>query len=214
MMKPADDPKTDYRALVAAGYDACAEAFNAARAADDDAVLRPLFDRVPAGSRVLDLGCGGGVPIARSLSRRYETVGVDISRAQLALAGERVPAARLVRADMTRLHFTPASFDAIVSLYAIFHTPRNEHAPLLARVHDWLRPGGCLLASFAGAAEAAYTEEFFGVEMYWSNYGMREYREMLEAAGFALLAEDVLSHGYGDTESPAESHPLVLAVRR
>ena len=32
------------------------------------------------GVSVLDLGCGAGVPIARSLSRRYRVTGVDVSR--------------------------------------------------------------------------------------------------------------------------------------
>jgi cyclopropane fatty-acyl-phospholipid synthase-like methyltransferase len=212
-VKPANNPGEDYRALIARGYDVCADAFNAARSREADDVLRPLFDVVPAGARVLDFGCGAGVPITRSLSARYDVLGVDISAGQLALACRQAPAASFALADMANASFAPAAFDAVVSMYAIFHVPREEHAGLFLRMHEWLRPGGWLLASLAHRPEAAYTEDFFGVEMYWSNFGMEEYRAILAAARFVVVSETGLSHGYDAADRPVESHPLILAQR-
>jgi cyclopropane fatty-acyl-phospholipid synthase-like methyltransferase len=210
-MKLADDPARDYKRVVIEGYDRCAAAFNAERATEQADALALLFERVPRGSRVLDLGCGTGVPVARTLAEKYDVVGADISASQLALARRQAPGVALVRADMGSLHFPPATFDAVVSFYAVFHLPREEQPALFGRIREWLRPSGYLLVSLGRTNEPPYTEEFFGVEMYWSHYGTAQYRQMLLDAGFELIEEATLTHGYRDDGAPVEVHPLFFA---
>lgn len=211
-MKPAD-PHRDYSALVARGYDAVSAAFTRERDPGDVRAVEPLFSRIPDGARMLDLGCGAGVPAARTLAQRYSVVGADVSRRQVEAARANVPRASLLLADMTRLHFARGSFDAVISLYAIFHAPRETHAGLFRRIHMWLVPGGYFLATLADADEPAYTEDFFGAEMYWSNYTLDHYRQLLADTGFTIEFEVALSHGYDDPEARPEHHPLVLARR-
>ncbi|HET7924311.1 MAG TPA: methyltransferase domain-containing protein [Rhodanobacteraceae bacterium] len=109
----------DPRTIVASGYDAIAAAYG--RLVADmsprvrDKYLGVVRDRVPRGARVLELGCGAGDPMTRALAGRYDVAAVDISRKQLALARTNAPAARLARADMTRLPFAAASMDAVVA---------------------------------------------------------------------------------------------------
>ncbi|MBI5289480.1 MAG: class I SAM-dependent methyltransferase [Chloroflexi bacterium] len=213
-MEPANDARRDYRRLVANGYDVCAPAYNAARSLEPPAELRPLMRRLPDGAQVLDLGCGAGVPITRALAARFAVTGVDVSAGQLALARDQVPGATFLQCDMMACDFAAGSFDAVVSFYAIFHLPREEHERLFRKIHGWLRRGGYLLATLAMTDEAAYTEEFFDVEMYWSNYGIDEYRAMLERTGFDVLESGVLHHGYDDEGAKAEQHPIVLARRQ
>ena len=126
----------DPRTIVASGYDAIAAAY--ARLVADmsprvrDKYLGVVRDRVPRGARVLELGCGAGDPMA--LAGRYDVAAVDISRKQLALARTNAPAARLARADMTRLPFAAASMDAVVTFYSTTHVPREEHPALLSEI--------------------------------------------------------------------------------
>ena len=63
-----------------------------------------VVDRLPPGGRVLDLGCGTGVPTAGMLAESgLEVVGVDVSAEMLALARRNVPTGRFVAMDLLEL---------------------------------------------------------------------------------------------------------------
>jgi ubiquinone/menaquinone biosynthesis C-methylase UbiE len=120
------------------GYDELAPRFGAWAAAVEGDPWRRFLDelaaRLPGGGRVLDLGCGSGVPKTRRLAERFEVVGVDLSEAQLRLARTNVPEARFVVGDIARLELEEASFDAVTAFYSISHLPREEHADVVAKV--------------------------------------------------------------------------------
>src|SRR5262245_3069351 len=102
----AEGEQADYRAIVRAGYDVVSDRYLAERPADgaDVALLDGLFMRLPQHARVLDAGCGAGVPVMQHLvEREIETIGLDFSAAQLELARERVPDAGAVQGDLTAL---------------------------------------------------------------------------------------------------------------
>ena len=211
-MTPANDPAVDYRALVRRGYDTCAQAYDSSRRTEPGTELEALSSRLQEGDSVLDIGCGAGVPIARSLARRHRVTGVDLSPEMVRRARRNVPGARFMRDDVMSVTLPPASFDAAVAFYTVFHLPRELHAELFHRVHRWLRPRGLFLCTLSAYSEDGYTEDdFFGVTMYWSNYGIHEYRELLTGLGFSLLHVTTTGHGYQEGEQPPERHPLVLA---
>ena len=94
--------------------------------------------------RALDAGCGHGFQTALLHDLGYETHGVDLAAALLALARQRVPGARLARADITALPYPDEAFDVATccgsTLSFVHDADRALHE--LARV---LRPGGRLL---------------------------------------------------------------------
>lgn len=210
-MQLADDSTKDYKALVQHGYDQCAAAYAGARQEEAHPELAWLIARLPEGACVLDIGCGAGLPIARALAERQRVTGVDLSGEQVRLARANVPRGAFIHADVMAVDFPAHDFDAVVMFYTLFHLPREEHQELLRRVHRWLKPGGYLMMTVTRYAEAPYTEEdFFGVKMYWSNYGFDDYKRMLMGLGFRLLDTTVIGHGYGQ-DAPAEDHPLIFA---
>jgi cyclopropane fatty-acyl-phospholipid synthase-like methyltransferase len=212
-MKPADDPTVDYRKLVRDGYDQCSRAYTEARRREAGDELAPLLARLAKGSRVLDLGCGSGVPIAAALAREHRVTGIDASPEQIRRARENVTSATFRLADAMSVEFPPESFDAVVAFYAIFHLPREEHEELFRRVEGWLAPGGYFTATVSHYREAAYTEDgFFGARMYWSNWSREDYVGMLARLGFELLEARAIGHGYDGSEPRRpESHPLLFA---
>ncbi len=215
-MKIADDPNVDYKALVRGGYNQCANDYHESRSAEPGPELDILLDRLADDASVLDIGCGAGVPVTRALSKRCGVTGVDISEAMIELARANVPSGRFIHGDVMSLEFEPAAFDAATAFYSIFHIPREEHQTLFERVHRWLRPGGYLLCTLTYRGEPAYTEDdFFGVTMHWSNYGLFEYRRILANAGFDLLNSGEAGHGFDQRiQNPSERHPIVFARKR
>ena len=95
-MKPDNDPNTDYKALVRRGYDRCAATYDQARRQETGQALTVLTDRLTDGAVVLDIGCGGGMPLSRDLARRAAVTGVDISGKMIALVRHNVPAGTFI----------------------------------------------------------------------------------------------------------------------
>jgi SAM-dependent methyltransferase len=105
--------------------------------------------RYPAGSRVLEAGCGVGaqtVTLARN-SPDAEITSIDLSEASVAAATAAVRAAgvsnvHLERADLFALPFPPASFDHVFVCFVLEHLATPVEA--LRRLKGMLRPGGTL----------------------------------------------------------------------
>lgn len=196
-------------------YDRLASAYAESRVGETHPELEWLLTRLDDGSSVLDIGCGAGVPVTRSLAKKFAVTGVDVSREMLRLARANVPNASFVRSDITSVEFDESSFDAVVAFFSLFHIPREDHARLFRRIRDWLKPGGYLMCTLSLDSETGYTQDdFFGAKMYWSNYGLPEYEEMLKGIGFTMLATTIIGHGLSEaTYASSEQHPLVL-VRR
>jgi len=154
--------------------------------------LRRLAMRIAPGVRVLDLGCGCGVPAAREMVKRYAVTGIDLSPVQIERARTLVPQAMFVCADMTAADFAPASFDAVVAFYSIINVPVAEQAKLIHDIAEWLSPGGIVLA-ILGKHQGDWVErDWRGVEgatMYWSHASLSSYRAWFTEAGLAIVEE-------------------------
>jgi cyclopropane fatty-acyl-phospholipid synthase-like methyltransferase len=191
-MRPADHTRS-----VRDGYDALAPRFGEwmAKVEGDpwERFVEELEARLSskASARVLDLGCGGGAKTKR-LARSFDVVGVDISVEQLRLARAEVSEATFVRADFAELDFDAASFDAVVAFYSIVHVPRAQHPALFAKIRHWLKPGGLFLASLSHVGGPDRTEEWLGVEMFFSGFPAETNRRLVREAGFELLLDEIV----------------------
>jgi len=103
---------------------------------------------------VLDLACGAGRH-SKPLCERWWTVGLDLSAALLRVARREASDAPYVRADMRVLPFADESFDLVVNLFTSFgyFEDDREHARVLARVRDALKPGGIFVIDFLNASQ-------------------------------------------------------------
>jgi cyclopropane fatty-acyl-phospholipid synthase-like methyltransferase len=189
---------SDPREVVARGYDAVAQRYlewSALRPSPARlAYLNRACELIPAGARVLELGCGAGVPMTAALAEGRDVTGVDISATQIELARANVPSATFVKADMTAVRFAPGSFDAVVAFYSLTHVPRNDQPALIERVATWLRPGGILVATMGVEDDPGDVEaDWLGVDMYFSHFSARKNRRLVEAAGFVVDSAEVLT---------------------
>lgn len=202
------------RRVVQRGYDDVAESYLADRTVDggDVVMLRGLLSRLAPGSRVLDAGCGAGVPVMKLVTdAEHRAVGLDFSARQLSLARSRVPGADLVRGDLSALPFPHQHFDAIVSFYAIIHVPRRDHLAILRECHRVLRPGGLALLCL-GANDVAEDHDptsWLGTAMYWSHYDAATNLELLRDTHLDVITDRLVPDPMGHS-----GHLFALAIRR
>ena len=95
----------------------------------------------------------------------------------------------------------------ILSLYAIFHTPRERHGEVLRTLATFLPARGALLVTMGASDWEGWESDFHGTTMYWSHYGPERNRRLVEDAGFAVMRDEV-------EQSYDERHQVMLAVRR
>jgi cyclopropane fatty-acyl-phospholipid synthase-like methyltransferase len=123
--------------VIARGYDRVADAYAALESAEAPwprlRRVRAFAAGLAAGSRVLDVGCGNGVPATRELASRHEVTGVDISEEQIARAAANVPAATFICGDARAVDLPVAAFDAIVALYLVDNVPSEEYPAFFRR---------------------------------------------------------------------------------
>lgn len=152
--------------------------------------LRKLVKLVPKSATVLDLGCGTGVPVdAYLIQQGFDVTGVDYCPRLITRARRNVPQGKFINQDFSRVSFDEEAFDAVVSLYAIFHIPRKEHKDLFLRIRSLLKHNGIMLVTL-GTSDYEYGEEqgWCGAPvMAWSMYGPDTYEEMITNIGFTIL---------------------------
>lgn len=200
--------RPDHDAAVRAGYDEVAERYLAERDQERSVQhLERLVSGLEPGSRILDVGCGAGEPVDSYLADQgYGVLGIDISPRQIELAQKNVPGGSFEVLDMQDLKEGQFEVDAIVSFYAIFHTPRDSHLETLKKLASFLSEGGKLLVTM-GAGEWEGEEEFYGAPMHWSHFGAEKNRELVEAAGFEIVSDEIDDEG-------DERHQIILAKKQ
>jgi SAM-dependent methyltransferase len=96
---------------------------------------------LPAGSTVIEMGCGGGVAY---FAQRYRVIGLDLSAQSL--AGISNLYAACLQADATRAIPLPdASVDGVLGSFAWEHFTPEQKPLVLAECARVLRPGGKLV---------------------------------------------------------------------
>lgn len=174
-------------------YNAIAPAWDAARVAfygREREYVDALLSGLPAASRVLDLGCGSGRPIAEYvMSLGHSVTGVDQADELLAFARSRYPSGTWITTSIEA--FTcPERFHAIVCWDALFHIERSGHEALVERFARMLLPGGRLMLTVGGSAHPAFTDTMYGQRFFYDSHPPERILAMLASVGFEpIIAE-------------------------
>lgn len=174
-----------------------------------------LAGQLPAGSHVLDLGCGTGLPSARQLVEAgHRVTGVDLSPGMLKLAQENVPDAEFRRMDIYEVErYDLGPFDGIAAFFSLLMLPRAEIPYALRMMHQQLREGAPMAMSMVEADVDDLSLPFLGNTIRVSGYLREELHQVVHEAGFEISEEDALAYAPASTDVPPEIQ-LFLHCRR
>jgi len=158
------------------------------RAADwNDKVWHDRFIALlPEGAHVLDLGCGGGSPVAASLVQRGFTVtGVDTSPQLLALARERLPDQEWIGADMRGLALG-RTFDGVTAWDSYFHLAPDDQRAMFPIFAAHAAPAAILMFN-TGPAFGEGIGAYRGDPLYHASLDAAEYTALLARHRFEVV---------------------------
>jgi SAM-dependent methyltransferase len=101
---------------------------------------------LPAGSSILELGCGAGNHAAEMLARGFAPRATDGSPEMAEIASRRLnhPVATMRFDELEESE----AFDGVWANACLLHVPKDELAGILRRIHRALRTGGVFYASY------------------------------------------------------------------
>jgi len=110
--------------------------------------LTRFLHALPAGARILELGCGNGMDAARMLQLGFDVDATDGTPEMVAEARKRIDhRARLLRFEDIDAE---AAYDGVWASASLLHVPAQDLPDILGRIHRALRPGGLFVASYKG----------------------------------------------------------------
>lgn len=178
---------------VAAHYERHAVAWDADRRSAawvDQHYIERFLEFLPGDATVLDLGCGGGVPVAAYIATRgLHVTGVDSSPTLIGLSRVRMPDQEWIVADMRSLDLG-RQFDGILAWDSFFHL-RHDDQRRMFRIFAAHSAANSILMFNAGFSEGEALGTYRGDPLYHASLDPAEYRALLAGVGFELIEHSV-----------------------
>jgi SAM-dependent methyltransferase len=171
--------------------------------------VRAYLDRLPSGTRVLDVGCGEGV-LVEEYAGRLAIEGVDPNYAS---GNVRIGSA-------TALPFGPASFDRVLCLDVLEHLALQDQAAALAELSRVLTPDGEALVSVPNLAHLQSRVSFLlrgrlvrtaSERKHPGDRPVAEYLALAREAGFVVLGRSGIFPTLPLLTRAIRRHPASLA---
>jgi SAM-dependent methyltransferase len=142
---------------------------------------------LPEGGSVMDIGCGAGEPMAGHLiARGFVVTGIDSSPTMISLCQGSFAGHRWLVADMRGLALGER-FNGEIAWDSFFHLTPDDQRNMFPIFRIHAAPGAALLFS-SGPRHGEAIGRYGGEPLYHASLDPAEYRALLDANGFSVLA--------------------------
>jgi SAM-dependent methyltransferase len=142
------------------------------------------------GATVLDLGCGGGSPVAlHMVARGFRVTGVDSSPTLISLCRARMPDQEWIVGDMRSLALG-RKFDAILAWDSFFHLRHSDQRTMFSVFARHAAPAAVLMFN-AGFGHGEAVGSYRGDPLYHASLDASEYEFLLASCGFELIEHSI-----------------------
>jgi len=116
-------------------------------AGDDlEDLIGDFLTHVPAGGKVLDVGCGGGRDSLVMINRGYDVTLLDASL-NMCISAHELTGAPYLNMDMELIE-DHEKYDGIWACASLQHVPYDRQTKIWKRLRDALKPDGVIYASY------------------------------------------------------------------
>jgi len=155
---------------------------------------KPFIERflslLPQGANVLDLGCGGGSPVALHLvAKGFRITGIDSSPTLISLCQTRMPDQEWIVGDMRSVTLG-RRFDGILAWDSFFHL-RPKDQETMFRIFAAHAASATILMFNAGRAHGEVIGSYRGDPLYHASLDAAEYEALLRSSGFELIEHSI-----------------------
>lgn len=155
---------------------------------------KPFIERflgfLPQGATVLDLGCGGGSPVAlHMVARGFHVTGVDSSPTLISLCQTRMSDQEWIVGDMRSLALG-RRFQGVLAWDSFFHLQYQEQRTMFKIFAVHAAPAAILMFN-AGLGRGEAVGSYRGDPLYHASLGASEYQALLTDFGFELIEHSI-----------------------
>ena len=200
--------------IVSQGYDAAAEQF--LKQCNETRLSLPIYHQFKEiikqlakiykgrDAKILDIGCGNGVPVAQDLlQENFPYLGIDSSKEQIKYAKDLNPndKQKFILAEMSSFLANddrPSLLAALV-LFADFHICEHMQISLYKSLYDALVPGGVILCTAMECEWEGYEDQWLGSSgtIFYCAHGQDWYKRELKSIGFEETTSFVHEQMFG-----------------
>jgi trans-aconitate methyltransferase len=148
------------------------------------------------GATVLDLGCGGGSPVAlHMVAQGFRVTGVDSSPTLISLCRTRMPDQEWFVGDMRSLALG-RKFDGILAWDSFFHLRHKDQRQMFSVFAEHAAPAAILMFN-AGPGLGEAIGSYRGDPLYEASLNASEYEAVLADFGFELIEHSISDFARG-----------------
>lgn len=147
------------------------------------------FKSLAAGSTIVDLGCGTGLPLVKKMQQmKMNVIGVDSSILMIESFKTNFPNTEVVHSRLQDYVFPKTKVNGVLCWGCLFHLIPNDQIEVLTNVFNSVVCGGKFLFTSAKQKDST-TSEMNGTSFKYYSLGSAKYIELANNACWKLIHE-------------------------